>query len=500
MAPSKPQKTVFKCTACGHETPRWAGQCSGCQDWNTLEEVPQSLLAGSSKRPARSAHHQSARPQPAALRNASATEAVRLSSGIPEFDFVLGGGIVPGSIVLLGGDPGIGKSTLVMQVAGGLDAAGHRVLYSAGEENATQVQARARRLGGRCEDVCFVGESNLDLVLEHALTLQPEVLIVDSIQTLVADACDGGPGSVSQLRECATQLQRFAKDHQIAVLLIGHVVKGGEIAGPKTLEHIVDAVLMFSHVGDGEHRLIRATKNRFGSVDELAVFRMSAQGLIAVSNPSEIFLADRAAHAAGSTVVAAIEGSRPILVEVQGLATTSTYGSPQRVTTGFSRKRLAILVAVLEKRIGLPCGTFDVFVNVVGGLQMTEPAADAAVCLAIASSVVNRPVPASVCVLGEVGLSGEIRRVRQIERRILEAATHGFSTIYVPARALPRTTPAGCTLVPITDLADLLQRVLQMTPAPVVTPTVAHSSAGGRRDPRERTADARRTPLAVPRT
>jgi DNA repair protein RadA/Sms len=451
-------RTRFVCTECGNDTLRWQGQCPACSEWNTLvEEVaPAPLRAGGVAVGGRAA---TARPAPVRLRDVEGAEGERWSSGLDEFDFVLGGGIVPGSVVLVGGEPGIGKSTLLLQVAARLEAEGYPTLYVSGEESALQVRLRANRLGGGAGEVHMLAETELEAILSRATETGPRALLVDSIQTVYTPDLDGAPGNVGQVRECAARLQRFAKETGTAVFLVGHVTKGGGIAGPKTLEHIVDTVLYFESTGSLDHRVLRATKNRFGGVDEIGVFRMGVEGLLPVPNPSELFLSDRSHGRSGSAVVSSMEGSRPLLVEVQALAARAPYGAPQRVTTGFDHKRLALLLAVLEKRAGLAFGQLDVFLNVVGGLRIVETAGDAAVAAALASSVFDRPVPAEAVVIGELGLGGELRAVGQVDRRVAEAARMGFTRAFVSPRGAPRQPPAGLRIVETGDVRELIERL-----------------------------------------
>lgn len=451
-------RTQFFCTECGNDTLRWQGQCPACQAWNTLveERLPPRSRATAAQTAAGAG---GARAEPVRLRDVQGADERRWSSGLDEFDFVLGGGIVPGSVVLVGGEPGIGKSTLLLQVAARLETAGMATLYVSGEESALQVRLRADRLGGGAGDVHILPETELEAILARAAETTPRALLVDSIQTVYTPDLDGAPGNVGQVRECAARLQRFAKETGTAVFLVGHVTKGGGIAGPKTLEHIVDTVLYFESTGSLDHRVLRATKNRFGGVDEIGVFRMAEEGLLPVPNPSELFLSDRAEGRAGSAVVTSMEGSRPLLVEVQGLATRAPYGAPQRVSTGFDHKRLALLLAVLEKRAGLSFSQLDVFLNVVGGMRIVETAGDAAVAAALASSVFDRPVPPDAVVVGELGLGGELRAVGQMERRLAEAARMGFRTAFLSARGRPRQTPAGIEIVETADVAELIERL-----------------------------------------
>jgi DNA repair protein RadA/Sms len=451
-------KTRYLCTECGNDTLRWEGQCPACSAWNSLVEevVPKASRA-------MSRHSRPAGPgggsAPVRLRDVSGAEGERWRSGLDEFDFVLGGGIVPGSVVLVGGEPGIGKSTILLQVAARLEASGRGTLYVSGEESPVQVRLRADRLGGASGDVTVLGETELGTILLRAAELGPDVVLVDSIQTVYTPDLDGAPGNVGQVRECAARLQRYAKETGTTVFLVGHVTKGGGIAGPKTLEHIVDTVLYFEGTGSLDHRVLRATKNRFGGVDEIGVFRMTAEGLIPVANPSALFIGDRSGGRSGSAVVSTMEGSRPLLVEVQALATKAPYGAPQRVTTGFDHKRLALLLAVLEKRGGIAFGQLDVFLNVVGGLRIVETAGDAAVAAALASSVFDRIVPPDAVILGELGLGGELRTVGQVERRLGEAARMGFRTAYVSPRASPANPPKGLGIIEVDDVADLVRRL-----------------------------------------
>jgi DNA repair protein RadA/Sms len=467
-------RTIFFCTECGNETPRWAGQCPVCGEWNTLVEEPkQRTTRGGGRAGARRGGAigrggrgaVGAGPQgtqaPARLGDVVGGDETRWRTGLAEFDFVLGGGVVPGSLVLVGGEPGIGKSTILLQVAACLEAAGHATLYISGEESAAQVRLRADRIGGGAADVVFLGETELEAILEQADERKPAVLFVDSIQTVYTPEFEGAPGNVSQVRECAARLQRYAKETGVAVFLVGHVTKGGVVAGPKTLEHIVDTVLYFEGAGSLDHRVLRATKNRFGGADEIGVFRMTAGGLVPVANPSELFLGERTEGVSGAAVVATMEGTRPLLVEVQGLSARASYGAPQRVSTGFDRQRLALLLAVLEKRAGIAFGQLDVFLNVVGGVRLVETAGDLAIAAALASSVFDREVPGDAVFLGEIGLGGELRAVGQIERRLAEAARMGFNWAYLPRRAVPAQTPKGLEVVGLRDVGELMERLFR---------------------------------------
>lgn len=378
-----------------------------------------------------------------------------------EFDFVLGGGIVAGSMVLIGGEPGIGKSTLLLQVAAQLEAAGRRTLYVSGEESPLQVRLRAERLRGDAGEVHLLGETLLETIIATAASVAPSVLIVDSIQTVFTADLEGAPGSVGQVRECAARLMRFAKETSITVFVVGHVTREGGIAGPKTLEHIVDTVLYFEGESMLDHRILRAIKNRFGSVDEIGVFRMTETGLDPVANPSELFMGDRDSRASGSAVTALLEGSRPVLIEIQGLAAKSGFGTPQRVATGFDNRRLALLLAVLDKRAGLSFSQLDVFLNVVGGVRLQEPAGDLAVAAALASSVYDRPLEPESVFLGEVGLGGEIRPVSQSERRLAEAAKMGIRTAFMSHRSIPSRMAKGIRPVGVRTIGELFTHLFQ---------------------------------------
>jgi DNA repair protein RadA/Sms len=381
----------------------------------------------------------------------------RWRTGLKEFDFVLGGGIVPGSVVLIGGEPGIGKSTLLLQCAARLEAAGVTTLYVSGEESPHQLRLRADRLADDAGQVHVLGETRIEAMLAHAEELKARVVIVDSIQTSFTDALEGAPGNVGQVRECASRLMRFAKESGPAVLLVGHVTKGGGIAGPRTLEHIVDTVLYFEGEATLDHRILRAVKNRFGSVDEIGVFRMTGTGLDPVPDPAAAFLASRVTGVSGSAVTALLEGTRPMLVEIQALATKAGFGTPQRVATGLDQRRLALLLAVLERRGSLPFGNLDVFVNVTGGMRLLEPSTDLAVMAALVSSVHDRPVPADALFLGEVGLGGEIRPVVGAERRLAEASRQGFRRAFVSARS--RVVSEGIEVVGMEGIGELARRL-----------------------------------------
>jgi DNA repair protein RadA/Sms len=448
-------KTVYRCTECGADHAKWAGRCDACGEWNTLVEETLARTAAGGRRTASRKRDAPVAVTPR-LRDVAGSESPRWKTGLAEFDFALGGGIVPGSMVLVGGEPGIGKSTLLLQVAARLQQHGRPTLYASGEESPLQVRLRADRMSESAGDVELLSETNLETVLATADARRPAVLIVDSIQTLYTHDLEGAPGNVGQVRECAARLMRFAKDSGTTVFVVGHVTKGGGIAGPKTLEHIVDTVLYFEGENTVDHRILRATKNRFGSVDEIGVFRMTEHGLEAVANPSELFLGDRESTASGSAVAALLEGTRPVLIEVQALATKAGYGTPQRVSTGFDARRLSLLLAVLEKRAGISFGSLDVFLNVVGGVRMQEPAGDLAVAAALASSVYDRATPNDAVFIGELGLGGEIRPVSQVDRRIAEAANMGMRRVFVSDRSVARK-PNG--VIPVRGIRDLFQQL-----------------------------------------
>jgi DNA repair protein RadA/Sms len=437
---------VYRCTDCGAEHPRWGGRCDGCGAWNTLvEEAIAPRKAGARSR-------EPIGDPPPRLSEVTRTAVARLRTGIEELDFVLGGGIVPGSLTLVGGEPGIGKSTLLLQGVARLEAAGISTLYVSGEESAEQIKLRADRLAERADPVRVLSEVRLETITAQAAAIGARVLVVDSIQTVHSADLEGAPGNVGQVRECAGRLMRFAKESGVAVLLVGHVTRGGGIAGPKTLEHIVDTVLYFEGEASNDFRVLRAVKNRFGSVDEVGIFAMTPQGLTPVANPSAAFLSGRDAATAGSTVTALMEGTRPVLVEIQALAARSSFGTPQRVATGLDHRRLAVLLAVLERRGGLPFHDLDVFINVTGGVRLVEPATDLAVVAALYSSVSDRPAPADGIFLGEVGLGGEIRPVGQIDRRLAEAERLGFRRAFVSARG---KTAGALTTIPVAHVGDL---------------------------------------------
>ncbi len=458
----KAPKSLFVCQECGAQSPKWLGRCPDCGAWNSMveEQVQEPSPAMTAGAASASARYAAGSGTGARLYSEiDLAAAPRLASGIDEFDRVLGGGIVPGSLVLLGGEPGIGKSTLLLQAAASFAASVGPVLYSSGEESEHQVKMRGERLGVGRAPLYLLAETCLERVLEEATRVGPSLLIVDSIQTVFSLKLQAAPGSIGQVRECATQLLFTAKGHNIPTVLVGHVTKEGSLAGPKSLEHIVDTVLYFEGEHHHVHRIIRAVKNRFGEVSELGVFEMTGAGLRPVPNPSQLFLAERPAALPGSAVVCCIEGSRPILVEVQALVSSSLYGNPRRMAIGIDQNRLSLLLAVLEKRAGLNLVGDDVFVNVAGGMSIDEPAADLAVVGAVASSVRNRPVRPKTVVFGEIGLAGETRGVTQAARRVREAAQMGFTRCILPKGNIdPRDIPAveSCQLVGIESVGEAL--------------------------------------------
>lgn len=413
----------YICSNCGYESLRWLGKCPECESWNSFTE---EVVESSKRKPVIS----KSKYELNTIDNISANEEERIKTGINEFDRVLGGGLMPGSVILLGGDPGIGKSTLAMQATANIK---QKVLYATGEESEKQIKLRASRLKLNSNNFYVQAETNLSDIIGAINQLSPSVVVIDSIQTMYRSELDNSPGTITQIRECTSLLMEEAKKKHYCVLIIGHVTKEGMIAGPKLLEHIVDTVIQFEGESNYSFRILRAQKNRFGSTNEIGVFEMHETGLREVKNPSELFLSEREKQTPGSVVTASIEGTRPILLEVQALVTPSNYGYPQRVSNGFDQRRLSILLAVLEKRANIRVSATNVFVNVAGGIRITEPAADLAVCTAISSSLTEKIIDNQTIIIGEVGLGGEIRSVGHIEKRIQEAEKLGFKTAVVPA-------------------------------------------------------------------
>lgn len=421
-------KTKFVCQNCGYTTAKWMGRCPECGTWDSLAEELETPASG----PQQSFLMPKEAPKPKTLDKVMLTEVERLKTGINEFDRVLGGGLVPGSLVLLGGDPGIGKSTMLLDAGIRFSAGGIKVLYVSGEESEAQTAMRARRLGKPGTALLVMTATDLDAVLLQAKEVQPQILVIDSIQTMYNPELQTAAGSVGQVRECTAKLLRFAKATGIAVIIIGHVTKDGNIAGPRLLEHMVDVVLQFEGDRSYSFRVLRALKNRFGSTSESGIFSMETGGLKEVTNPAGLFLENRAENAPGSVVCACMEGNRPIMVEVQALVAKTPYGMPRRTAVGFDYNRVNMLLAILERRLGMDFGNFDAYLNVVGGMKITEPSADLAAAAALVSSYRNKPVPHGVLAVGEVGLTGEIRRVAGTERRIRDAANLGFTKFVVP--------------------------------------------------------------------
>ena len=453
-------KTVFVCQECGGQSPKWVGRCSDCGAWNSLvEERAQDAAAA-----AASTAHRYALAGAAGARlyaDIAIEQHARLSTGIDEFDRVLGGGVVPGSLVLLGGEPGIGKSTLLLQAAAHMARAIGPVLYSSGEESEHQIKSRGERLSVGAAPLYLLAETCLERILEEIGRIRPALVVVDSVQTVFSLKFQSAPGSIGQVREAATQLLFTAKGQNIPTFLVGHVTKDGSLAGPKALEHVVDTVLYFEGERHHSHRVVRAVKNRFGAVSELGVFEMTSSGLEPVPNPSKLFLAERPSNAPGSAVLCSVEGSRPILVEVQALVSSTSYAAARRMANGIDQQRLSLLLAVLEKRAGLNLAGDDVFVNIAGGMTIDEPASDLGVVAAIASSVRNRVIAPTTAIFGEVGLAGEVRGITQATLRVREAAQMGFRRCVMPEANINTSGMAGdCELVGVRTVGEALDALL----------------------------------------
>ncbi len=427
---AKAKKTVFFCQNCGHEESKWLGQCPACKEWNTFVEERVTVLKGITA--GKTETGRSASSNVVTLSSITAEEDERIRTGIGELDRVLGGGIVQGSLVLVGGDPGIGKSTLLLQVCQRLSDMAKKVLYISGEESLKQIKLRADRMGRFSDSLYLLCETNLDLIRQTIERQKPDIVVIDSIQTMYNAEVTSAPGSVSQVRESTNVLMQLAKGMNIAIFIVGHVTKEGTVAGPRVLEHMVDTVLYFEGDRHASYRILRGVKNRFGSTNEIGVFEMRREGLAEVENPSEFMLSGRPENAAGSVVACALEGTRPILMEIQALVCRSNFGMPRRTAAGLDYNRVNLLMAVLEKRSGLPLSNYDAYVNIAGGIRMNEPAADLGIVLAIASSYKNRAVPEDTIVFGEVGLSGEVRAVSMPEQRVAEARKLGFKTCIIP--------------------------------------------------------------------
>ena len=421
-------KTIFVCSECGNESSKWLGKCPACNSWNTFYEQ-KVVETKSSSRNASNAEKINNKPQ--TLNSYQAKETIRTSTGFNELDRVLGGGLVKGSLVLLGGEPGIGKSTLILQICDKIQGEG-KVLYVSGEESAEQIKMRADRLGINNDDILFLGETDIDIVNQAIIDINPKLVIIDSIQTMYSEEITAAAGSVSQVREITSQVMRVCKSRAITTIIIGHVTKEGNIAGPRVLEHMVDCVLYLEGERYFSYRILRGVKNRFGSTNEIGMFEMREEGMCEITNPSDILISEREDNPAGSCIVSCMEGTRPILVELQALTSQTIYGYPKRTANGIDYNRLALLIAVLEKRVGLQLGSQDVYLNVVGGLRINEPSIDLGIVLVTASSFKNVPIPKDMVIMGEVGLTGEVRRINNIEKRLKEAEKLGFKTCIIP--------------------------------------------------------------------
>ncbi|MBU8908646.1 DNA repair protein RadA [Desertibacillus haloalkaliphilus] len=454
------KKTKYICQECGYESAKWMGKCPSCQSWNTMvEEFVESATTRNRGFVTSSAKTSSRKPQ--AITKVERELEERIDTRTVELNRVLGGGIVPGSLVLVGGDPGIGKSTLLLQLSSQLANLSHRVLYISGEESVKQTKLRADRLGVTADQLYVLAETDLDYIEKAIDDIDPTLVIIDSIQTVHQADIASAPGSVSQVRECTAAFMRVAKTKGIAIFIVGHVTKQGSIAGPRLLEHMVDSVLYFEGERHHTYRILRAVKNRFGSTNEIGIFEMKEVGLEEVLNPSEIFLEERSKGAAGSTVVASMEGTRPVLVELQALVSPTSFGNPRRMATGIDHNRVSLLMAVLEKRVGLLLQTQDAYLNVAGGVRLDEPAVDLAIAISIASSFRDQVTKPTDVVIGEVGLTGEVRRVSRIDQRVNEAAKLGFKRAIIPAKNIGGwTIPDGLEVIGISTVEEALEVVL----------------------------------------
>jgi DNA repair protein RadA/Sms len=445
---SQKNRTIFVCQQCGYESAKWLGKCPECASWSSFEEEVHKITK-------KKISHAAKTSTMVPLFQKDAIVLERLSSGIFELDRTLGGGIIPGAVILVGGDPGIGKSTLMLQMLGQL-VNDKKVFYISGEESQSQVQLRGKRLGIVNKTILFSKETNIQYLLVEFENSKPDLIVIDSVQTLYNDEMDAIPGNVSQLRYCTSQLVRYAKDNDATIFLVGHVTKEGSIAGPKVIEHMVDTVLYFEGDRQYNYRLLRSTKNRFGSVNEIGIFHMTGEGLQEIANPSQIFLANDNEQS-GNAIVAVLEGNRTFLVQIQALVTKTQFGTPQRTATGIDHRRMNLLLAVLEKRCHKPFGYYDVFIKVVGGLRLDEPAADLGICMALMSSLNDNPLPVSTVYIGEVGLGGEIRIVNRIEERIKEAHKLGYQNIIVPKSKTHAKQSSGKKINQVSNLLDLLK-------------------------------------------
>ncbi len=450
-------KSAWYCSSCGHKQLRWAGQCPSCHEWNTLQEEVEtrehsSRVALSPTKP---------KAGPIALKDIVVGKTARTTSGLQEFDRAIGGGLVAGSLTLIGGDPGIGKSTLSLQIAASFATQGSLVLYVCGEESLEQTSLRAKRLGITQENILFLNETDTSVITRAIDEVQPSLVIIDSIQIMYKPEIPSAPGTVSQVRECASLFMQIAKSREVSTILIGHVTKSGDIAGPRVLEHLVDTVLYFEGDKEQQFRMLRLFKNRFGPTDEIAVFQMTASGLHEVKNPSMLLLEERMRGASGSSIIPTVEGSRPFLVEVQALVTDSYYQQPSRRATGIDTNRLALLIAVLEKRARFKLHGSDIFVSVTGGIRVNEPAIDLGVLLSMASSFSNRSLDPDTLVIGEVGLGGEVRGVSRIDARIKEGMQMGFTRCILPKRNMTTTLPSGMKLAPVSWIDEAIDELMR---------------------------------------
>ena len=442
-------KTVFVCNECGYESGKWLGKCPACGSWNTFFEQKIVESKNSSLKAEKNTNN-----IPQRLDSYEAKETIRTSTGFDELDRVLGGGLVKGSLILLGGEPGIGKSTLILQLCDKVKGEG-QVLYVSGEESAEQIKLRADRLDVKSEELMFLGETDIDIVKEAISEMQPKLVIIDSIQTMYSDEITAAAGSVSQVREITSQIMRVCKSRNITTIIIGHVTKEGNIAGPRVLEHMVDTVLYLEGERYNTYRILRAVKNRFGSTNEIGMFEMRQEGMCEVTNPSDILITEREDNPSGSCIIASIEGTRPILVEMQALTSQSVFGIPKRTANGFDYNRLAVLIAVLEKRAGLALGGQDIYLNIAGGMKINEPALDLALVMALISSFKNRVIDPKTIVFGEVGLAGEVRAVSQADKRVQEAKKLGFTTCIMPAVSKKNLTEiTGINIIGVNNIKE----------------------------------------------
>jgi DNA repair protein RadA/Sms len=451
-------KTIYACQHCGYESAKWMGKCPGCDSWNAMVEERIHHNSSSKSAAFQTGDHKRSKPIP--ITEITTMEEPRISTTMEEVDRVLGGGIVPGSLILVGGDPGIGKSTLLLQVSGILGLQSHKVLYVSGEESLKQSKMRAERLGVISEHLYMLSETDVQEIESHIHREEPKIIIIDSIQTVSLADISSAPGSVAQVRECTSAFMRIAKSKGIAIFIVGHVTKEGTIAGPRLLEHMVDAVIYFEGERHHTFRILRAVKNRFGSTNEIGIFDMKEDGLKQVHNPSEMFLEERASGASGSIVIASIEGTRPVLVELQALISPTSFGTPRRMATGVDHHRVSLIMAVLEKRVGLLLQNQDAYVNAAGGVRLSEPAIDLGIAVSIASSFRDKPTQATDVVIGEIGLTGEVRGVSRIEQRVSEAKKLGFKRMIIPEKnRLGWTPPKGIEVIGVTTLSEALDAV-----------------------------------------